>query len=116
MGKINLSKVSVSVNSKYVAPKMLTSDWDEVNEHIEGIREIARKVSRRVKVYKNYRTVHLAEYVREELIGHIFKLACTGKEIYFGTVCKWSVEYDKDRGVTCKRCLKLLGKHTGVSD
>lgn len=114
MGKINLSKVSVSVNSEYVAPKMLTSDWDEVNEHIEGIRQIAKKVSRRVKVYQHYRTVHLAEYVREELIGKIFKLACSSKEIYLGTVCKWSVEYDSGRGVTCKRCLKRLGKHTEV--
>jgi len=109
MAKKNLSTVDVKFNNTIVAPKMLTSDWDEVYEHMEKIREIGRRAANRKKVYTHYMKVHLAEYVRDELIGKIYRLTCTGKEVYLGMVCKWTIEYERE--VTCKRCLKRLGKN-----
>jgi len=108
LANIRLSTIEVAFNSTHVAPKMTRDDWDEVNSHIEQIREVGRRVGYRVPVYTDYKTVHLADYVEDNLIGRDYRLICTGQIVYAGMVCKWTI--DRERKVTCERCLKKLGK------
>ena len=106
--KINFSTVKVSFNTTHVAPKMMKSDWDEVNACIEKIQDVGWRAGSRVLVSSKYNVVHCADYVEDAILGTHYRLICSGRTVYVGFASNWDTIQAPN--VTCERCLGRLRK------